>query len=213
MAKRIFITATNTDIGKTHATKLLLKEYNRLGYSVAAFKPIETGVTTKAEDATALLTLMQELNPKFNSLHVSDISPINFKLPAAPYIANSAQNIDTDIIIKALEKLEKICDIVIIEGAGGLYVPVDKNLMMIDFIELFSAKALLVSHCKLGCINDTLLSIKALQDIDTDFLWTLNCKDEDSNFDEVSKRYFDDRFEKVFYLNRDTASLAKALID
>jgi dethiobiotin synthetase len=213
LAKRIFITATNTDIGKTHATKLLLKEYSRLGYSVAAFKPIETGVTTKAEDATALLTLMQELNPKFDSLHVSDISPINFKLPAAPYIANSAQNIDTDIIIKALEKLEKICDIVIIEGAGGLYVPVDKNLMMIDFIELFSAKALLVSHCKLGCINDTLLSIKALQDRDTDFLWTLNCKDEDSNFDVVSKRYFDDRFEKVFYLNRDSASLAKALID
>ena len=212
MAKRIFITATNTDIGKTYTTKLLLKTYTKLGYKVAAFKPIETGVTNKPEDGEELLKLMQELNPQLNNLHVNDIVPIQFTLAAAPYIANKADKIDKTIILKALKKVESLCDILIIEGAGGLYVPIDKETMMIDLIDLFKAKVLLISHCRLGCINDTLLSIKALKDKKIDFSWALNCRDTDENFKLVSKTYFHDNFNKVYYINDDLNELAYTLI-
>jgi dethiobiotin synthetase len=213
LAKRIFITATNTDIGKTHATKLLLKEFTQMGYKTLAFKPIETGVNMQAEDGLELLTLIQELNPIYKHLHVSDIVPIQFNLAAAPYIANKANNIDKNILDKALVKLEKLCDIIIIEGAGGLYVPIDADTMMIDLILHFKAKALLITHCELGCINDTLLSLKALKDKKIKFEWVFNCKDKNSNFDIVSKPYFNDNFENVYSINDDINEVAKRLID
>ena len=212
LAKRIFITATNTDIGKTHATKLLLKMYTKLGYKVLAFKPIETGVKDQPMDGIELLNLIQKLNPEYKSLHVRDIVPLQFPLPAAPYIANSAAKIDKNILDTALHRLEKICDIILIEGAGGLYVPIDEDTMMIDLISYFKAKALLITHCKLGCINDTLLSIKALESENIEFEWALNCQEKDVNFQTVSEPYFKDSFEKIYSINSDTKELAEKLI-
>ncbi len=213
LAKRIFITATNTDIGKTHATKLLLKAYSQMGYNVLAFKPIETGVESLPKDGLELLSTIKRLNPKYNHLHVKDIVPLQYSLPAAPYIANSANDIDKTALDNSLKNLERDCDIVIIEGAGGLYVPIDKDNMMIDLISHFKAKTLLITHCKLGCINDTLLSIKALESKNIDFNWAFNCRDKDSDFKAVSQSYFDDNFEKLYFLDNDIFDLAKRLID
>jgi len=212
MAKRIFITATNTDIGKTHATKLLLTAYAKMGYKVAAFKPIETGVVSEPLDGSALLALMQELNPLTHHLHVNDIVPIQFALPAAPYVANNARIIDKKVLDRAFEKLEKLCDILIIEGAGGLYVPVDETTMMIDLISYFDAKALLVTHCNLGCINDTLLSIKALEAKEITYEWALNCKEGDKGFKQTSFPYFNAAFDTVYSINDTLGTLAKKLI-
>ncbi|MEA3523571.1 MAG: dethiobiotin synthase [Campylobacterota bacterium] len=213
MAKRIFITATNTDIGKTHATKLLLKAYAQMGYRVGVFKPIETGVVSLPEDGQELLELIQKLNPECRALHVNDIVPIQFKLPAAPYIANNAKDIDKEVLTQALDKLELLCDIILIEGAGGLYVPVDTNTMIIDLISYFNAKALLITHCKLGCINDTLLSCKALESQDISYEWALNCREQDSSFTTVSKPYFDDTFKNIYSINDDIFELAEKLIN
>ena len=213
LAKRIFITATNTDIGKTHATKLLLKKYAQMGYRVGVFKPIETGVVTEPIDGQELLNLVQKLNPEYQTLHVDDIVPIQFTLPAAPYIANKADDIDKEILLNALLKLEKLCDIIIIEGAGGLYVPIDKETMIIDLITYFKAKALLITHCNLGCINDTLLSLKALENENISYEWALNCRDNDKNFDEISKPYFIDTFKKLYSINDDLSKLAEKLIN
>lgn len=183
-----------------------------MGYRVAVLKPIETGVVTLPEDGQALLELIQELNPECQALHVKDIVPIQFTLPAAPYVANKAKKIDKETLSLALEKLEKLCDIVIIEGAGGLYVPVDEETMIIDLIAFFKAKALLITHCKLGCINDTLLSLQALERKNINFEWALNCRDDDKSFQTVSKPYFDDVFEKLFSINDDLNELAKRLM-
>ncbi len=212
MAKRIFITATNTDIGKTYVTSRLLKHYAALGHKVGVIKPIETGVTEAPIDGSLLLSLVQSLNPAMKGLDVSDIVPISFTLPAAPYCANNAQAIDLSAVDRAINKLESLCDVLIIEGAGGLYVPVDKTTMMIDMIDRFNATALLVSHCRLGCINDTLLSIKALQARNVDFFWTLNCHSDDLEFDTVSAPYFKDNFPDFTIFDKDIATIAKTLL-
>jgi len=212
MAKRIFITATNTDIGKTYVTSHLLEHYAALGYRVGVIKPIETGVIHTPIDGSSLLTLVQKLNPEMAIITINDIVPVQFKLPAAPYCANSARKIDLTPVDRSIEKLEKLCDILIIEGAGGLYVPIDKETMIIDLIARFKAKALLVSHCKLGCINDTILSIKALQAVHADFLWTLNCHSDEGSFATISEPYFKDTFTDFTLFDKDISKIAKALL-
>jgi len=210
--KRIFITATNTDIGKTFVTVRLLEQYASMGYRVGVIKPIETGVAEAPLDGTKLHALMQSLNPAAAELSVDDVVPLQFALPAAPYCANGAQAVDLSIIDAAIEKIEALCDILIIEGAGGLYVPIDRETMMIDLIERYDAKALLVSHCKLGCINDTLLSVKAMQERALDFAWTLNCHQDDQNFYQVSEPYFKDNFPEFTIFERDIVKIADALL-
>lgn len=211
MSKRIFITATNTDIGKTYTSKLILKEFASRGLRVGAIKLIETGVKEFAPDAEALLTCVQELNAEFKDIKVEDIVPITYKLPAAPFVASNNTPLDLPKLNVAVEKLEELCDVLIIEGAGGLYVPVDENYMMIDLIQHFEAPALLVTHCALGCINDTLLSSKALDDRDIKHLTAFNCRESDSSFSEVSEPYFLNIEQKVVKVDDDIDTICDVL--
>jgi len=191
MAKRIFVTATNTDIGKTYTTKLLLKEFSSRGIRVGVIKPIETGVVDGyAPDGSELLKSIKELNPEFENLNVEDIVPITYELPAAPFVSSGNTFLDYEKLDSAIKKLEQKCDLLIIEGAGGLYVPVDENTMIIDMIKYFKASALLVTHCSLGCINDTILSSKALSNMDIAHAVAFNCRESDTGFRTVSQPYF-----------------------
>lgn len=212
MAKRIFITATNTDIGKTFVTMRLLRQYASMGYRVGVIKPIETGVETLPSDGTKLLALVRSLNPAMAAITLDDVVPIRFELAAAPYCANAGQSIDLAPVDRAIEKIEACCDILLIEGAGGLYVPIDRDTMMIDLIERCNSKALLVSHCRLGCINDTLLSVKAMRAKSLDFIWTLNCRQEDQSFHKTSEPYFKDNFPDFTIFERDIVKIAEALL-
>jgi len=211
MNKRIFVTATNTDIGKTYTTKLLLKEYANRGYHVGVIKLIETGVLEHAPDGEMLLKLVQELNPNFKSLHIEDIVPITYELPAAPFVASQNTPLDLKKLQNSIEKLENLCDLLIIEGAGGLYVPIDEKTMMIDLISYFKASALLVTHCSLGCINDTLLSQKALHDNGIKFATVFNCKEDEESFRVVSEPYFLQTTQKVLKTSSDIDTLCDVL--
>ncbi len=212
MAKRIFITATNTDIGKTYTTKRLLRSFAQRGLRVGVMKPVETGVVDGFyPDGSELLKLVQELNPEFEGLSVEDIVPISYELPAAPSVASNNAKLDMNALHVTVEKLEKLCDVLIIEGAGGLYVPVDEEYMIIDLIKEFDANALLVTHCSLGCINDTLLSKKALKDKDIPHVVGFNCRQNDESFLHVSKPYFDKSGFEVLKVEDDIDTLSQLL--
>ncbi len=197
MKKRIFVSATNTDIGKTYTAKLLLETFARKGHRVGAIKLVETGVKDFAPDAHALLQTVQSLNPAFADVKIEDIVPLTYELPAAPYIASNKKALDIAKLDKAVAKLESLCDVLIIEGSGGLYVPLDAKYMMIDMITHFQAKALLVTHCALGCINDTLLSQKALESKQIAYVTAFNCRAEDASFADISAPYFEDTQKKI----------------
>lgn len=191
MTKRIFITATNTDIGKTYTTKLLLREFASRGIRVGVIKPIETGVVDDfAPDGSELLECVKELNKEFKDLCVKDIVPITYELPAAPFVSSNNAKLNLQQLDKTVAKLEELCDVLIIEGAGGLYVPIDEDMMMVDLIKHFGASALLVTHCSLGCINDTLLSKKVLKDKKIKHAVAFNCRKNDESFSTVSEPYF-----------------------
>ena len=213
MAKRIFVTATNTDIGKTYSCVLLLHAFARMGLRVGVYKPIETGVKGLPHDGNLLLKSALELNPSLASLSIEHIVPLTFPLPAAPYVANSGKTIDLSVFDAPLATIEALCDIVIIEGAGGLMVPIDEKTMMIDLPRYFNAVTLLVTHCRLGCINDTLLSLQALDNASLPHLWGLNCKESDSDFTQTSLPYFKHRFESLYFIDRDIDAIARVLLD
>ena len=200
---RIFITATNTDIGKTYTTLKLIKALSEQNFKVGVIKPIETGVEQEPLDGKKLLDAMHKYNPDSIHLTMEDIVPIQYPLPAAPYIASNKKKLDLNLILKKIEKIEKCCDILLIEGAGGLYVPVDEKLMMIDLIEYFKVNStLLVTHCKLGCINDTILSQNALKEKNLNFETIFNCFERES-FDITSYPYIKDKMKSTYFLESD----------
>lgn len=211
MAKRIFVTATNTNIGKTYTSKLLLREFAARGLSVGALKPIETGVVDTPADAKALLDSSKELNPALWSLDVNDVAVFTYRLPASVFVASGNTALKVEKIVSKLRSLESMCDVVIIEGAGGLYVPIDDKCMMIDLIVRLGASALLVTHCSLGCINDTLLSKKALEDKGIDHVVAFNCKDGDKSFEEISRPYFDHIGLQVLKVDKDIEKICDVL--
>lgn len=212
MTKRIFVTATNTDIGKTYTTKMLLREFASRGIKVGVIKPIESGVVNGyATDAEELLELIKELNPKLWHLEVEDIAPITYELAASPYVASNNTIFDIKTVLKKIDELEAFCDLIIIEGAGGLYVPIDDKYMMIDLIKMLNSVALLVTHCSLGCINDTLLSKGALEAKKIPHVVAFNCKGGDESFGEISEPYFLKTDFEVLKVNRDIEKICDVL--
>lgn len=197
--KSLFITATNTDVGKTYACEKFLNYFAKAGLKVGYFKPFETGVFDKPLDGSKMLELAKKLNPSFN-VTINDVVPYQFKLPAAPYVAKGNTIIHIDFLKEKKRYLEQFCDVLIIEGAGGLMVPIEKDLFVIDLIKEFDCKAILITPSKLGCINDTLLSINALKAKNIDFEFYINLYQDINSFEEVSKPFLLDYFEKLNFL-------------
>jgi len=168
-----------------------MEEAAKRGLRPAAFKPIETGVTEKGPaDGLKLLHAMHRLNPETRELAVEEIVPCRFALPAAPWVAKGASEIRYGYLQKKMEKVEGLCDILFIEGAGGLMVPIDARHFMIDLPRYFDAHTLLVAPGRLGSINDTLLSIEALRHRGIGFDLAINLREERESFEKITRPYY-----------------------
>jgi dethiobiotin synthetase len=209
----IFITATNTDVGKTYTTLKLLEALSAKGFKVGVMKPIETGVVTHPVDATLLFETAKRYHPALEALKLRDIVPYQFELPAAPYVAKGRKKVSLELLESAYAKIEALCDIVLIEGAGGLLVPIEDDLYMYDFIRLFNAKTLLVGHDQLGCINDILLNLHLLDGLGVDdYEWCVNFKGDRSSFDEITLPFFKKVFGRVLSVQDDMDEILKSLV-
>lgn len=201
--KSIFITATNTDVGKTYAAKRFLKHYAKKGYKVGYFKPIETGVDEQPLDGLKMYNLVKKLNPDFKPI-LEDVVPYRYRVPASPFVSKKYEpNIKIDIkFIKEQKKyLQKYCDILVIEGAGGLMVPIKKNYFMVDLIKDLKTKAILITPSRLGCINDTLLSIETLKRAEVPFEWYVNLFLDKERFEKITLPFYEEYFKKIEYLH------------
>lgn len=205
MQTTYFVTATNTDVGKTYACEVFLKQLAKQGKKVGYFKPCETGVVEYPMDGSKMLDLVKQLNPSFD-VSIDDVVPYQFNLPAAPYVANS-QDIDIDIsFLKQKAKyLLNFCDVLVVEGAGGLMVPLKESYFIIDLIkdfqDEFNQKTKLITPSKLGSINDTLLSQAMLEQREINYEWYINLYQDKDSFDEVTLPFYRKYFgENLKYL-------------
>ena len=199
--KSLFITATNTDVGKTYACEKILIKLANQGLKVGYFKPFETGVVNEPEDGSSMLKLTQTLNQDFLPVDINDVVPYQFLLAAAPYVAKQDIKIDINFLLEKKKYLEQFCDILIIEGAGGLLVPLEKDLFVIDLIKKFEAFAILIVPSNLGSINDTLLSQEALKNRNIDYSWLINLYKDKDSFEKVTLPFYLNYFKEVEFLD------------
>lgn len=203
MKKIFFVTATNTNVGKSYACEIFLKKFAKENKKVGYFKPIETGVDPIAHDGFKLLQIVKSLNPNF-PFALDDIVPYQFKLPASPFVAKKKSTIDIQLLLKKAKELLKFCDILIIEGAGGLMVPIEKDYFMIDLIKKFQeqlkAKTILISPSNLGSINDTLLSQAILDKYDINYEWFINLYKDKESFQTTTLPFYKEYFDKISFL-------------
>jgi len=159
-----------------------MEMFAKKGYKVGVIKPIETGVDKIPADGYKLYNKAKELNPFLQQLSIEDIVPVRHSLPAAPYVSGE---VDFQKIKTSYEKIKPLCDVLLIEGAGGILVPVKDKFKMIDFLNIFNAKLFMVFSSKLGMINDFLLNKYYLDSNGIEFTWAINLFDEKHYF-EVS---------------------------
>lgn len=145
-------------MGKTHVALRLTRELRLRGYRVATFKPVETGVSSAVESDV-------------QRLGASGV--YSLKLPAAPAEAAEAESrrIDLARIVTAFAALDG--DVVVVEGAGGLLVPLTDHYTMADLAARLKLPVLLVARARLGTINHTLLTVREIARRDLPFLGTL----------------------------------------
>lgn len=162
----LFITGTSSGVGKTSIAMRLNTLLMQKGFYIISTKPITTGEISQ----DALLHAQTQSEPK----QISDICLYSFKLHASPFVADKDGVIDIATIKNHLFALKEHCDILVVEGVGGLFVPIKKDYFMIDLIKDLGAFCLLVSSDRLGCINDILLNAQSLNARKIPFINTIN---------------------------------------
>lgn len=160
MITGVFVTGTDTGVGKTVVSCALARALRAAGRDVGVLKPAETGVPPEGPlDALELIRAAGVADP------LEDVCPVQLALPAAPTVAAAAENtrVDLDVIRAAWERLRKRHEIMIVEGAGGLLVPLADECTMADFAAELELPLVVVARAALGTINHTLLTLEAIE--------------------------------------------------
>lgn len=163
MAQALFVTGTDTEIGKTLAAAGLMHAYRRAGFSVVGMKPVAAGCYPspnglKNEDVEALREAASVAAP------IDEVNPYLFADPIAPHIAAAREGrpIDLDLIKTRFDALSKRADAVVVEGAGGFLVPLGSSKDFGDLAKLLGLPIVLTVGMRLGCINHALLTQEAI---------------------------------------------------
>lgn len=159
MGKGIFITGTGTGVGKTIISAGLALALKERGMKVGVMKPIATGCI--GENGTLISTDAVYLFEAAENEYAPLTSPYRFRNPVSPNVAQiyEQKEIDTDAILAAYKKLTTLYDFVIVEGIGGLMVPIKKKYFVANLIREMDLPVIVVSNIGLGAINHTLLTV------------------------------------------------------
>lgn len=161
MTRGIFITGTDTAVGKTLVATMLLRALAAAGHRAAGMKPVAAGLAageTVHQDVRDLVAAGNVAAP------IADVNPFSYVPPVAPHLAARAVGacIDLDRIAAAYARLATVSDAVIVEGAGGALVPLSARTDMLDIPARLGLPVLLVVGVRLGCLNHALLSALAV---------------------------------------------------
>lgn len=171
----LFVTGTDTEVGKTWVTCRLLRVLRSAGYSAVGFKPVAAGCTYTAQgwqnDDAVLLRAAS--SPGYS---YQDINPIALKEPVAPHIAaqNEGRVLNPEMIVEQAKRLAANTDWVLVEGAGGIRVPLTQTVDFRDLAQRAGWPVLLVVGMRLGCINHAILTAESLENAGLDYAWLPN---------------------------------------
>ncbi|HEY5863806.1 MAG TPA: dethiobiotin synthase [Casimicrobiaceae bacterium] len=160
--RSVFVTGTDTGVGKTYVAQALLRAHVAAGRRAVGMKPVAAGIADGAAvnaDVAALAAAGNVEAP------LADRNPYAFAPAVAPHLAAAAAGVAIDLekIEAAFGRLAARADIVVVEGAGGLLVPLGATSDMLDIASRLGLPVLLVVGMRLGCLNHALLSDQALR--------------------------------------------------
>lgn len=176
----ILVTGTDTGVGKTVVTCQILEQLKSAGIEAVGMKPVASGLIERSgqwvnEDVEAICQVMGQAADR------ETINPYAFKPFVAPHLAAEAvgESIKLEIIEVCYQRLAKQADCVVVEGAGGLMTPLNKDETFVDLAARLQLSVVLVVAIRLGCINHALLTAKALEAARLPFIgWVANYPDE-----------------------------------
>ena len=164
MRQGLFITGTDTGVGKTVVAGAIAAMLREQGADVGVMKPVATGCRRRreglvSEDAEFLAKAADVLDP------LEDIAPICLAEPLAPTVAAARAGIEIDLapMWRAWRRLRKAHDVMLVEGIGGALCPVTPNRSVADLAQTFRLPVLVVARPGLGTINHTVMTVEALQ--------------------------------------------------
>lgn len=176
LPRHFFVTGTDTGVGKTTVTVRLMQQLIAQGLTVIGMKPIASGCAWVdgrwQNDDVLQLTAASNV-----SAPPELINPYCFEPAIAPHIAAAQAGVEIDfyVIQAAYAQLASMADVVIVEGAGGLLVPLNGSQTIADLIQALQLPALLVVGMRLGCINHALLTAQVLKQRNIDCCgWVAN---------------------------------------
>lgn len=155
MGMNLFVTGTDTAVGKTYVCRLLVETLRRAGVDAVGYKPVACG---DREDAVVLAEAS-------GGLSLDDVNPVYMASAVSPYVAGLLENrtVEMEHLVEGYERLAAAHDVVILEGAGGWEVPLAPQLRMSDLAQKLGLPVLLVTGNRLGALNHTLLTLQAVE--------------------------------------------------
>jgi dethiobiotin synthetase len=161
----IFITGTGTEVGKTFVAAALIRHLRAMGRSVEAIKPVVSGFDPEQAAASDPGILLQALGFPVTLQNIERISPWRFRAPIAPDLAarREGRRIDVDAVVAYCKSaMEQRREILLIEGIGGIMVPLDGQRTILDVMMALQLPIILVAGSYLGTISHTLTALDAL---------------------------------------------------
>ncbi|HEU5247477.1 MAG TPA: dethiobiotin synthase [Candidatus Udaeobacter sp.] len=151
----LFVTGTDTGVGKTYTAARLLELLRASGAPCAGMKPICCGDRRDAEFLKAAGS---------DGLAIDDVNPVWLKTPAAPIVGSLMEKVDIDIdhILAAFHSLQNRVEHVIVEGTGGWMVPIHRNFFISDLAAAMKLPVLVVAYNRLGCLNHAVLTVQSV---------------------------------------------------
>jgi dethiobiotin synthetase len=160
----IFVTGTDTDVGKTYISEALIKHFCRQGFQTVGMKPIAAGA--EIENGRLLNADVKAIVSASNvDAPIDQINPYVFAPAIAPHIAAQQAGIEIEIepIMSAFKVLQQQADVIVVEGAGGFLVPINETLTMGDLAKALDVGVVLVVGVRLGCISHALLTVQSIE--------------------------------------------------
>jgi dethiobiotin synthetase len=193
MHKEIFISATGTDVGKTFFSKLILENWLDSEKNLAYYKPIQCGFPTDLE-------YIKTKQPRINCYN-----SYTFKTASSPDYAARKEKIKISIekILEDYKKIKEKHERIIVEGAGGLAVPINDKELISDIIKALKIPLILVISPRLGTINHSLLSIEHARSKALDLIGLLLARSEDMSETELAAIESIKNFSKLKILNKE----------
>jgi dethiobiotin synthetase len=180
-AHSVFVTGTDTGVGKTVVSVALMRLLQGAGLKVAGMKPVATGACWLDGRLVNEDALLLQANASIR-VDYNQVNPFVFELPVAPHIAARKAGVEIDFrrIRQVYEELVKVFDYVVVEGVGGWEVPLNGQQRVADLVRVLDLPVLLVAGLRLGCLNHALLTRRAIEHAGTRCLgWIANCVEPD----------------------------------